>query len=585
MEPLHTLYHRYLEVLDIAFQPIVDIHSGTIYGVEALLRGTDILGFESIHAFFDSLFEDKVLYTFDVRLREKVIKKFCMIPEYENLKLFYNLDNRLLEMANFSKGNTSKILRRYKLDHKAIVFELSERNEIGDMAHFTKLMQHYDHEGFSVAIDDFGVGQSGYKLLYHCTPDIIKIDRFFLTDIDKDSKKKLLVRHIVQLATLMGCRVIAEGVETERELLVCKEVGCHLVQGYFVQRPTLQCNQILQKYTQVSGEFLVDKRAKSDQNIILKRLEPLKPVVIGESMESLLDLLKKEDEMFMVPVVDAQHQPMGIIHEHRLKSVIYSPYGRSLIQNKSSNLSILETYIEPIPVVDLTMPLETMVELFSLSQNAPGVLVVESSKYIGYLSARVMIEVIHERSLIRARDENPLTHLPGNFMINEYIAHTFETKNETVLCYFDFDHFKPYNDYYGFRNGDRVILLFADLMHKAVSQDYFKGHIGGDDFFMGITLSETNTFERVCTEIEALIRKFSDDVREFYDIKDRERGCIIAEDREGTSREFKLLGVSSVVIRVGSASTINSPEHLHRVFAIEKKTAKKALNHMSIIDM
>lgn len=585
MEPLHTLYHRYLEVLDIAFQPIVDIHSGAIYGVEALLRGTDILGFESIHAFFDSLFEDKVLYTFDIRLREKVIKKFCMIPEYENLKLFYNLDNRLLEMANFSKGNTSRILRRYKLDHKAIVFELSERNEIGDVAHFTNLMHHYDHEGFSVAIDDFGVGQSGYKLLYHCTPDIIKIDRFFLTDIDKDSKKKLLVRHIVQLATLMGCRVIAEGVETERELLVCKEVGCHLVQGYFVQRPTLQCNEILQKYTHISGEFVADKRAKSDQNIILKRLEPLKPVVIGETMESLLDLLKQEDEMFMVPVVDAQHQPMGIIHEHRLKSVIYSPYGRSLIQNKSSNLSILETYIEPIPVVDLTMPLETMVELFSLSQNAPGVLVVESSKYIGYLSARVMIEVIHERSLIRARDENPLTHLPGNFMINEYIAHTFETKNETVLCYFDFDHFKPYNDYYGFRNGDRVILLFADLMHKAMSQEYFKGHIGGDDFFMGITLSETNTFERVCGEIEALIRKFSDDVREFYDIKDRERGCIIAEDREGISREFKLLGVSSVVIRVGSASTINSPEHLHRVFAVEKKAAKKAPNHMSIIDM
>ncbi len=302
-------------------------------------------------------------------------------------------------------------------------------------------------------------------------------------------------------------------------------------------------------------------------------------------MESLLELLKKEDEMFMVPVVDAQHLPLGIIHEHRLKSVIYSPYGRSLIQNKSSNLSILETYIEPIPVVDLTMPLETMVELFSLCENAPGVLVVESSKYIGYLSARVMIEVIHERSLIRARDENPLTHLPGNFMINEYIAQTFESKNDTVLCYFDFDHFKPYNDYYGFRNGDRVILLFSDLMHKSVSQEYFKGHIGGDDFFMGIALNENNTFERVCGEIETLIQKFSEDVQEFYDIKDRERGCIIAEDREGITREFKLLGVSSVVIRVGSRSTISSPEHLHRIFAIEKKAAKKAHNHMSIIDM
>lgn len=585
MEPLHPLYFHYLEALDIAFQPIADIHTGEIFGVEALLRGTDTLGYETIFSFFDSLYEDGVLYTFDVRLREKVVQKFCTISEYKNLKLFYNIDNRLLEMSDFSKGNTSHILRRHGLDHKAMVFELSERNEIADSPNLTRLMRHYEHEGFCVAIDDFGVGQSGYKLLYHCTPNLIKIDRFFLTNIDKDAKKKLLVRHIVQLATLMGCRVIAEGVENEQELLVCKEVGCHMVQGYFVQRPTLDCAQILLKYPHITGDFLMDKRSKSDRNIILKRLEHLDPIVIGESMESLLDQLKQDEELFLVPVVDAQHHPMGIIHEHRLKSVVYSPYGRSLIQNRSSNLSVLETYIEPIPVVDLTMPLETIIELLSLSENAPGVLVVESSKYIGYLSARVMIEVIHERNLIRARDENPLTRLPGNFMINDFIAHTFEMKHDAVLCYFDFDHFKPYNDYYGFRNGDRVILLFADLMHKVVSQEYFKGHIGGDDFFLGAALDETRTFEDICTEIEGLIRKFGEDVREFYDAKDRERGCIIAEDREGTQREFKLLGVSSVVIRVGNASTINSAEQLHRVFATEKKAAKKAPNHLSIIDL
>ncbi|MDO9207178.1 MAG: GGDEF domain-containing protein [Sulfuricurvum sp.] len=585
MEPLHALYTHYLNVLDIAFQPIVDIHSGTIFGVEALLRETDTLGFETIHSFFDRLYEDNVLYTFDLRLREKVVAKFCTIPEYQNLKLFYNLDNRLLEMADFSKGNTSRILGRYGLDHKIMVFELSERNEIVNIDNFTQLMRHYEHEGFCVAIDDFGVGQSGYKLLYHCTPNIIKIDRFFLSSIDKDAKKKLLVRHIVQLATLMGSRVIAEGVETGEELRVCKEVGCHLVQGYFVQRPTLISSEILQKYVHISGDFLIDKRSKSDQNIILKRIEPLKPIVIGESMESLLDLLKQDEKQFFVPVVDTQHHPMGIIHEHRLKSLIYSPYGQSLIQNRSSNFSTLETYIEHIPIVDLTLPLETIVELFSLSQNAPGVLVIESSKYIGYLSAREMIEVIHERNLIRARDENPLTRLPGNFMINEYIAHTFEMKYDAVLCYFDFDHFKPYNDYYGFRNGDRVILLFADLMRKVISQEYFKGHIGGDDFFGGIVLNETNTFEKVCGEIETLVRKFGDDVREFYDAKDRERECIVTEDRFGEKREFKLLSVSAVVAHVGTSTTIRSAEQLNQLFALEKKHAKKAFNHIAIINI
>ena len=583
MEPLHPIYHHFLEILDVAFQPIVDIHSGTLFGVEALLRGTDVLGYDSIASFFDRLYEENILYTFDLRLREKVIEKFSLIEGYENIKLFYNIDNRVLEMTNFSKGNTVHILRRYGIDTKAMVFEVSEHNEIIDTEHFTKLMLHYRDEGFCIAIDDFGIGHSGYKLLYHCAPDIIKIDRFFLTSIDKEPKKKLLARNMVQLATLMGCRVIAEGVETERELLVCKEIGCQMVQGYFIQRPTLDCTQIIQKYSHVSSSFVQNKRSKSDENIIVKRLELLQPIMIEDSMETLLNLLNENKEMFLVPVVDSSMHPIGIIHEHQLKSIACSPYGRSLTQNRSSNLSALETYIEPIPVVDLTMPLETMIELFSLSHNAPGVLVMESARYIGYLSAREMIEVVHERNLIRARDENPLTRLPGNFRINEYTASIIESGAEAVLAYFDFDHFKPYNDYYGFRNGDRVILLFTDLMHKVLSQEYFKGHIGGDDFFVGATLKNEQTFERVCSEIEKLILTFSDEVREFYESKDRERGCIVAEDREGKMREFKLLGVSSVVVRMGSRSDITSSEHLQRTFAMEKKTAKKSPNHMSII--
>lgn len=583
MEPLHPIYERFFDILDIAFQPIVDIHSGITFGVEALLRGTDVLGYISIESFFDYLYEENILYTFDLRLREKVIEKFCTIEGFENLKLFYNLDNRVLEMTGFSKGNTSRILRRYGLDHKRMVFELSEHNEITNIDHFSRLMNHYGDEGFCIAIDDFGIGQSGYKLLYHCTPNVIKIDRFFLSSIDKDPKKKLLARNMVQLATLVGCRVIAEGVETDRELFVCKEIGAHMVQGYYVQHPTLSTAQILSKYPHIIGTTIRDSRFKSDHNIILKRLEPLKAIVIGDSMEALLDLLKADDELFLVPVIDSASYPKGIIHEHRLKSVIYSPYGRSLIQNRSSNLSVLDTYIEPIPVVDVSMPLETIIELFSLSPSAPGVLVIESSRYIGYLSAREMIEVVHERNLISARDQNPLTRLPGNFRINEFIARTLENNEDAIVAYFDFDHFKPYNDYYGFRNGDRVILLFAELMHKCLSPEYFKGHIGGDDFFMGTLLEGETSFESVYAQIETLIQKFIDEVREFYDQKDRDKGCIISEDREGNTREFKLLSVSAVVIRIKKGPINLSGEHLQQLFAQEKKNAKKSASHISLV--
>ncbi len=583
MEPLHSIYHYYLDVLDIAFQPIVDIHSGELFGVEALLRGTDTLGFESIESFFDRLFEENTLYTFDLALREKVIKKFCTIESHAEIKLFYNLDNRLFGMSDFSKGNTSRILKKYGLDHKSMVFELSEHNEIVNIDHFTRLMSHYAHEGFCVAIDDFGIGQSGFKMLYHATPNIIKIDRFFLSDIDSDPKKKLLARNMVQVSTLMGCRVIAEGVETQAEFLVCKEIGCHLVQGYFVARPTCDCSQLRLQYADVNAIALLEKRTPGDQTIIRKRLESLETVLISDSMELVVEKFKNDQELSLIPVLDNQGSAIGIVHENRLKAVIYSQFGRSLIQNNSSNFSVLETYVERIPVVDVTMPLETIVELYSLSHNAPGVLVIESSKYIGYLSARVMIEAVHERNLIRARDQNPLSRLPGNFMINEHIAHAFDSNQKSAFCYFDFDHFKPYNDHYGFRNGDRAILLFAELMHKILLNQYFMGHIGGDDFFAGGMIKDEEMFDEFCTLVRKLIYQFGEDVREFYNAEDRERGCIVAQDREGLTREFKLLSISAVIVYKEANSSIHSAEQLQKIFAVEKKNAKHSPEHLCII--
>lgn len=583
MKTLPPLYQHYLDCLDVAFQPIVDIHSGVMFGVEALLRGTDELGFETIFAFFDHLFDHNVLYAFDLALREKVIAKFCTIPFHQTIKLFYNLDNRLFEIHDAPRGNTSRILKKYGLDHKSMVFELSEHNEIQSLERFTALMSRYRDEGFSVAIDDFGIGQSGYKMLYHATPHILKIDRFFLSDVHTDQKKKILARNMVQLATLMGCRVIAEGVETHEEWLVSKEIGCHWVQGYFIQHPTCDCTQLHPHYTHVDVIPFVEKRVLGDQVIIKKRLEMIESICVNDSMEKLLVIFNTDPDLFLIPVVDTQGVPLGIIHEHRLKSIIYSPFGQSLIQNSSSNFSILENYVDVIPIVDVTMPLETIVELFSLHEDAIGVLVSESSKYLGYLSARVMIEAVHERNLIQARDQNPLSRLPGNFRIAEYIAHACGITSNSAFCYFDFDHFKPFNDYYGFRNGDRAIVLFAELMGKILLNNAFIGHIGGDDFFAGALIENETMLDHFIAKVRELIETFGEEVQEFYHADDRQRGYIIGDDRHGVRREFKLLSVSAVLVYKNTYSSIHSAEHLQEIFAKEKKNAKRCSDHLCVI--
>ncbi len=99
-------WEEIIKILDFAFQPIIDSNTGRLYGVEALLRNYKEAGFESINLVFDRAYEDNYLYSLDLKLREKVIEKYRKISFCNDIKLFYNLDNRVLEMPNFSMGNT-----------------------------------------------------------------------------------------------------------------------------------------------------------------------------------------------------------------------------------------------------------------------------------------------------------------------------------------------------------------------------------------------------------------------------------------------------------------------------------------------
>ncbi len=245
-----TEFLHKLNRLDFAFQPIVDITTREIYAVEALLRNVEQIGFSSIHHFFDAMYQHQLLYAVDLILRQKAIEKFSRIACAASLKLFYNLDNRLLEMRDYASGNTDVILRQYGVKKSALCFEISERHELTEKCEQIRpMLEHYKAEGFNLAIDDFGVGFSGFKLLYEFTPDVIKIDRFFINGICKDPKKRVIVEHIIQLAKQLGVKIIAEGIELESELAVCLEIGCEYVQGYLIQRPTTLIGDIKKEYS------------------------------------------------------------------------------------------------------------------------------------------------------------------------------------------------------------------------------------------------------------------------------------------------------------------------------------------------
>jgi PleD family two-component response regulator len=154
-------------------------------------------------------------------------------------------------------------------------------------------------------------------------------------------------------------------------------------------------------------------------------------------------------------------------------------------------------------------------------------------------------------TLRRAREMralSPLTGLPGNIRVQEEIRRRVAEDQPFALLYADLDHFKAYNDNYGFVRGDRAIQALARLVtesiHELAGAEGFVGHVGGDDF---VILVEPDICEMVA---KTLCDRFDDLAPTLYDPEDAARGCIEVRDRQGNPQSFPLLTIS-----VGVATT------------------------------
>jgi GGDEF domain-containing protein len=390
-----------------------------------------------------------------------------------------------------------------------------------------------------------------------------------------------MLKSITHLAVQLGIQVVAEGVETEEELLVCRDVGCHLVQGYFIQRPTTDVCKIKPYYSEISDIVNRDQRFMDKGYEIRSYIVKIPTLYVKTKMSTVIEYFKKHQESTIIPIVNSHYEPVGILQDTQIKDFLYSPYGRSLLLNDASTKSKLKNLTHPCAIADINSDISTIIELFSNNSESLGIIITKDSEYYGFLSARAIITIMNEQNLLFAREQNPLTKLPGNTMIEKYIFEASTSKETYLLCYFDLDNFKAFNDVYGFRNGDRVIQLFADILRKALPQEFFKAHIGGDDFFTGVkNLVEDK--DKYIKDIKNIVEKFTNDVRAFYSQDDRERGYILSKDRDSNKKEFPLLSVSASILMIHENSKNRSIEKINNILSIQKKVAKDEFSHISL---
>lgn len=565
-----------------AFQPIVNPVTGSIIAVEALLRGYQDAGFETIDSLFDAAFQEGELFSVDLELRKSAFESFLQIESHQALKLFYNYDPRVQQMVNYRTGMTEKILDSYSQNSDIICYELSEKHQFHPEK-LQALLQSTKNRGIYIALDDFGVGFSGLELFYHTEPDFLKFDRFLISDIHKNVKKRSFCSHLISLAKMQGVTVISEGIESEDEYHVCRDIGFDLMQGYYLSAPIDDPAEIGTEITAIADFNTRNRRRLQDSNAIIERNMRIPPAIPNTAdMNKVIRLFHDYSEEQFFPVVDSSTMPLGLLHERKIKEYIFSPYGYNLLNNPSVCPSPA-AYMERCPVVEISTAQDRLLEIFVSNPHSEGVIITRNQKYLGFLSTLSLLTILHEKNLAQARELNPLSKLPGNVLISRYIAETAQYKDRYhYYIYFDFDNFKPFNDRFGFRQGDRVIQLFADLLRQEFSSTTdFIGHIGGDDFFVGIRNSY-DKLESIMAHVERVILMFQEDVSSFFDEREREEGCYSACDREQRMSSIPLLSVSGaiVIIEPGELS-VGYVEEIAHELAVLKKKAKESDTHIA----
>lgn len=262
------------------------------------------------------------------------------------------------------------------------------------------------------------------------------------------------------------------------------------------------------------------------------------------------------------------------------------------IYNSPPNLIILDTSEEDVYSMDIINNLKTDPIFYQL----PVLVVIDDILNVpvwnnifveDYLKrADIEQEGLTRVSLAILRSErvvevNPLTKLPGNISIGRQIQTRLDAGDIFALAYADLDHFKPFNDHYGFTRGDEVIRitgrLILNLVKSKQPQNSFVGHIGGDDF---VFITSVDVVEEAAAEIIGAFDKITPTL---YDKQDRSHGFIETLDRQGNTRKFPITALSIGIATNKNRSFTHFGE-MTEVASEMKKLAKKSWGSCYLTD-
>jgi diguanylate cyclase (GGDEF)-like protein len=532
--------------LHTVFQPILDGATREAIGYEALTRGP------ADHALSSPLALIAAAAKIGISTE---LERGCIISALESYRelrlkgrLFLNvLPQTLLDWPGFTDWLADQ-LAGVRIDPHDVVLELTEHGLSEDEALLATAVAPLRAIGCDIAIDDLGAGSSGLKTWSAIRPDYVKVDRYFIAGVEQDAVRSEILRSVVDMGRVTGCRIIAEGVENREQFALALELGVDYLQGYLFgqpeRSPTLDARLLGSLETAKPGV-----NADCAGHLVLQ----IPGVDVSRQVSDVVELFRNQPTWTALAVLEAD-RPVGMVHRDDLLIFLSRPLHPE-VYNRKPVVSVMNRAAVQIDARARLDQVSRLVTARTAGRPRDDFIVTRNGRYLGMGRTIDLLRHITVQQIQAAKQSNPLTGLPGNREIQTHIAQWLACRRAFVACHLDLDHFKAFNDAYGYARGDQVLMHVAQVVtHAARPRVDFVGHVGGDDFVFLMRSQDWSL------RLTAIVEELEASLVNFHSPEHRDAGGLDGVDREGQEKRFPLLSVSIAAFEVDGRRNVTAEE-------------------------
>jgi EAL domain-containing protein (putative c-di-GMP-specific phosphodiesterase class I)/GGDEF domain-containing protein len=556
--------------VDTHFQPLFATVDRQVFGHEALARTVPGSGLQGPEALFNAAALAGRSVELDLLLLELAVRRFGAARGTG--RLFVNLMPQTLLATGDLTSRLDTWLGETGLRTRDVVVELTEHGLGEDIAALRRTVRALRDLGCEFAIDDLGAGSSGLKVWSALRPDYVKLDRFFTAQVHDPIEAEIL-RSVLDMAHVMGSRVVAEGVESPAQCALLTAIGVDYLQGFVLAQPQAQPLDTTEDH---SGIWAGIASAAPVARCVADFLEARPPIEATRRIADIVTMFRENVGWDSVAVVESG-RALGVIRRDALLTLLSKPLYPEIYHRKPASTVMDERLI----AIDERTRLDQASRLVTghgLSRVNEDFLITRHGQYAGIGRTIELLRQITAQQVETASQSNPLTRLPGNRQIDEELDRLLALRTAFVVCHADLDHFKAYNDEYGYRQGDQVLLHVAGLLQAAVSRsEDFVGHIGGDDFLL---LMRSEDWE---PRLQGVLDSLAASLRNFYSANHLADGGFTGVDRQGRSTRFPLLALSIGAVQSVLGCTVHRDALLDRLTTAKHHAKASAGNALCLL--